>query len=293
MTSDRDTLDRDRLRRHAFDARADEYRLARPPYPAEVYELLADRCGLAAGTRVLEIGAGTGLATGPMLARGADVVAVEPGDGMVGHLAADFAGHLNPSAGARGGRGWLRIVHSDFEHAELASEGFDLAVSATAFHWVPREVALPKLASLLRPSGSFVVWWNVFSDPTQPTQFRYALDELYRTRLPHVRRSPTDVPGPLRTASWTEELQLGGWFEVVEAHQLRWDHQLTADGARRLFGSFSNVNELAAGQREEFLDAIGDLIDVSFGGVVRDPYVTAVYVARRPGRPGRRPAKHT
>lgn len=69
----------DESRRMSFNARADEYRLARPPYPERLYEILAKRCGLGAGTRVLEIGPGTGQATRELLARGASVVAVEPG----------------------------------------------------------------------------------------------------------------------------------------------------------------------------------------------------------------------
>ena len=56
-------------RRLSFNARADEYRLARPPYPNRVYDLLAQRCGLGPGTRIVEIGAGTGQATRALVAR--------------------------------------------------------------------------------------------------------------------------------------------------------------------------------------------------------------------------------
>jgi hypothetical protein len=66
-------------RRVSFDGRTDEYRLARPAYPVRVYQVLTDRCGLGPGARLLEIGPGTGQATRELLARGADVLAVEPG----------------------------------------------------------------------------------------------------------------------------------------------------------------------------------------------------------------------
>jgi hypothetical protein len=39
------------------------YAAGRPDYPHQVYETLQRRCGLATGSEVLEVGAGTGLVT--------------------------------------------------------------------------------------------------------------------------------------------------------------------------------------------------------------------------------------
>jgi SAM-dependent methyltransferase len=254
-------------RRHSFNERAENYHLARPAYPTRVYELLADVCGLTNGTRVVEIGAGTGLATRELVARGATVVAVEPG--------AELAAYLDQDAG-----GALRVEHNDFETADLADGGFDLAVAATSFHWVRPEVALPKLARILRPGGWLAVWWHVFGDPEHVTPFRVALGELYERRLPHEYRAPTSIPETMDIESRTAELTAGGWFEMVRVEHIRWEHRLTSDGARRLFGSFPNINEMPADEREAFLDAISTLVDES-GGSVADPYVTAAYLARR------------
>jgi SAM-dependent methyltransferase len=251
-------------RRLSFNARADEYRLARPPYPERVYDLLGQRCGLGPGTRVIEIGSGTGQATRELLERGADVVAVEPGAALAAHLRADL-----PAA---------RVVISDFETADLPEAAFDLAVSATAFHWVRTEVALPKLARVVRPGGWLAVWWTVFTDRGRPTEFRHRIDALYRRYLP---REPLDqLPGPLGVESWSAEITAGGWFGPVEVELVRWDNVLTSTSARQLFGSFPNVNELSAPDRMAFLDAIASLVD-NLGGTVLDPHVTAVYLAPR------------
>lgn len=46
-------------RRMSFNRDATTYHEGRPPYPARVYDLLADRYSLTPGSRVLEIGAGS------------------------------------------------------------------------------------------------------------------------------------------------------------------------------------------------------------------------------------------
>jgi SAM-dependent methyltransferase len=254
----------DESRRMSFEARADEYRLARPPYPERLYEILVQRCGLGPGTRVLEIGPGTGQATRELLARGASVVAVEPGVRLATHLVADLACDA------------LEVVNETAEAAPLADASIDIVASATAFHWVKPGVALPRLARALRPDGWLAVWWTAFGDRARPTPFRSALDRLYERNFPHEPRDPPR--GPLNIESWRDELSQGGWFTRPEVEQIRWEHPLTVEGSRRLFGSFPNVNELDPVRREEHLDAIADLVQDA-GGVVLDPYVTVLYLA--------------
>jgi SAM-dependent methyltransferase len=258
--------DRAAQRRRSFDRDPDAYLRARPPYPERVYEILGAECGLRPGCRILEIGPGAGQATGELLARGADVVAVEPGPGLADLLT------------RRLGNESLTVVVNDFEHADFPPGPYDLVVAATSFHWLDTATALPRVAALLAPGGWLVVWWTVFGDPERPTAFRAALDELYRRHLSDEWRpaNGTNIRGPLRIESWTAELERGGWFGPVDVELIRWSHQLTPDSARRLWESFPNVNELDSDRRMAFLDAIASTID-EFGGTVTDPYVTAVY----------------
>ena len=64
------------MRSSRFDPVADDYDAGRPSYPDEFFEAIEDVTGPLAGQLVLDGGAGTGIATRQLTARGARVVSV-------------------------------------------------------------------------------------------------------------------------------------------------------------------------------------------------------------------------
>lgn len=250
-------------RRRSFDRDPHGYLRGRPPYPARVYDLLTTECGLGPGSRVLEIGAGPGTATAELLARGAEVVAVEPGAGLAALLRERLGGDR------------LTVIEADFETARLPPGRYDLIVAATALHWLDLSLALPKIAERLASDGWLAVWWTSFG-PTHDTEFRVALDAIYARYLPNERREPGRITGPLDVDSWSAELRRGGWFGPVRAEVIPWTHQLTPARARDLWATFPNVNELDPAAREGFLDGVARTV-TRFGGLVADPHATVIY----------------
>jgi SAM-dependent methyltransferase len=259
-------------RRMSFNADAPTYKRGRPRYPDAVFDLLAERCGLRPGARVLEIGAGTGLATGPLLAAGAHVVAVEPGENLAAILAADHACDR------------LEILVSDFEDVDLPG-GFDLAVAATALHWLDPATSTAKIARSVRPGGWLAAWWNEFGDAKRPTLFRDRLDEVYHDLLPGETGYRDSRSHVLDTDRWRGQLTAGGYFDDVSVEIIEWNQILTAQTARDQWSTFPNIAELAAPDREEFLTRLGSLVD-ELGGRVADPRLTVIYTTQRvPGSP--------
>ncbi len=61
-----------------FSEQADAYGRARPSYPAELIDALVAHVGAKPGDAVADLGAGTGLFTELLAARGFCVTAVEP-----------------------------------------------------------------------------------------------------------------------------------------------------------------------------------------------------------------------
>ncbi|WBB56311.1 methyltransferase domain-containing protein [Verrucosispora sp. WMMD573] len=179
-------------RRGSFDEDPDNYQAARPGYPRRVYEVLAD-CGLRPGARVLEIGPGTGQVTRPLVAAGASVLAVELGGRLAARLRTNMAGHD------------VTVIEGDFATVPLPAHPFDLAVCATALHWLGAGAAVRRLARLVRPGGGLAVWWTVFGAPERSPPWRADLNALYRRWLPAQGRGPAGVPASLRVAERTAD----------------------------------------------------------------------------------------
>ncbi len=238
-----------------FDEHAEIYDRARPPYPDALWKRLRDNELLRNGTRVIELGAGTGLATGPMLRAGASVTAVEPGRAL-----ADRLRRHCPEA----------TVHvGNAETMPLPSAAFDLAVAATAVHWFDLDAVLPKLHRALVPGGHFAVWWNTFGDSSVTvTPFRERVATIVARR---------DVPPPPAaepdTDAWARQLTDTGYFVTTHVEQFSWTIELSSDQIRDLFTTFSNWTVAEA-------DEAGRAVD-DLGGRVVEHYVTPLIVLER------------
>lgn len=134
----------ERARRgEVFDALADAYDAQRSGYPSEIVAVAVELAGLRAGSRVVEVGSGTGKLTEELIAFGLHVDAVEPGPNMI-ELARR---RLNGSE-------LVRFHVGRFEDVVLPEERFEAVFSASAFHWVEPSLGWAKAAAVLRPRGT-------------------------------------------------------------------------------------------------------------------------------------------
>ena len=134
--------------RGILDEDPELYDRARPEYPDELIEDIVALAGLRPGSRVAEIGAGTGQATLALVERGARVVAVELGPGLAGVLR-----HKLTDTAVDGGEP-AEVVVSAFEDWPLPAEPFDSLLAFTAWHWLDPAVRTRKAAAALRPGGA-------------------------------------------------------------------------------------------------------------------------------------------
>lgn len=137
-------------RAQSFNKAAVQYAAARPSYPPSLLEVIEEFRGCSlAGSRVADVGAGTGIATALLRERGADVIAVEPGDAMV----AQFRVALPD----------VPVVRGDGNALPLADCSHDLITYAQSWQWTDTSRSVPEALRVLRRGGELAVWWNTHS----------------------------------------------------------------------------------------------------------------------------------
>ena len=253
--------------RQAFGANPGGYHAARPAYPDWVFEVLCERCGLAPKSATFEIGSGTGTATRRLLELGANpLVAVEPDDRLAAFLQQTIADDA------------LTVVTSTFEDAVLREAGFHLGLSATAFHWLDEDLALTKVAKLLRPGGWWAMVWNIFGDRHRPDPFHEATNILLNgSSIPSARDA--DLPFALDTGARMAALERTHAFDNIEHQTSAWSLTLDPGQTVALYATYSNIN--IRPDRETVLAELGRIARDEFHGRVIRNIVTSLYVARR------------
>ena len=236
----------DRRRAGAFGLAAVDYHRYRPRYPRSLIS------GLVGHNRidVLDVGAGTGIASAQLQNAGADVLAVEP-DPRMARVAIEHG---------------IRVEEARFEDWDPGQRSFDLVVFAQSFHWVQPEPALDKITSILRAGGRLALLSNRIT-PISPTQAE--LDDAY---APHLDKSERPAIDAARDDQLMAMLQSHG-YALERRHVTEPLHYSTNAWVNMVF-TYSNVLTLNPQVRSELRVRLEQCIGV--GGVDAENQAAAV-----------------
>ncbi|MGW1378840.1 class I SAM-dependent methyltransferase [Streptomyces sp. NPDC002446] len=245
----------------SFDAVAAQYAAARPGYPPALFDAVEELAGRPlAGARVLDVGAGTGIATGLLTARGARVTAVEPGAGMAAELRTAHPG--------------TRLVRALGDALPFADDaGFDLVGYAQAWHWTDPARSVPEAMRVLRPGGALALWWNI---PDPGVAWAAEQEARLARRLPgyHAHSVAPQAPDLIRG--------LGLGLRPV-ARVLHWTRRVPLDTHLAMLGSRSYFAAIGPAAAAPVLaDERAALLDVFPDGTVEEAYALDLTVTLRP-----------
>ena len=207
-------------RASAFGRYAADYERWRPRYPdAAVDWVLPPHAA-----RVADVGAGTGKLTRALLARGLDVVAVEPDPDMLGVLR-----RVVPDA---------RAHRAGAEALPLPDASVDAVVVGQAWHWFDHDAAIAEVRRVLTPGGWLGLLWTGMTPAARGWSAELAL-------LDPDRPAKLDRPRPRATGLPDDE---------VEHAAFGWTWEVSPDDVRGYFSTHSGLTGLDPAEREERLD---------------------------------------
>jgi SAM-dependent methyltransferase len=249
------------MSRTTFDHVATQYDAARPDYPSSLYDVLESALGQPLlRADVVDVGAGTGIATRALAGRGARVVAVDPGPVVLRMLRDRSTSRVRPVLG-------------DGNDLPLRDGCADLVTYAQSWHWTDPERSVPEAARVLHDRGVLAVWWNFLMADGEPWFEDYTARNEASTPSYSRTMREIDYGAPLR------ESGRFGWVRPVE---IPWQRTASVDDFVTDQSSHSHVAAQPADDRDALLaDLRAGLLDAFPGGVAELPYVTRVWVCRR------------
>jgi SAM-dependent methyltransferase len=190
---------------------------------------------------VLDLAAGTGKLTRSLVARGLDVVAVEPLPGMRDRLA-----HEVPGATALAGSA---------ERIPLADGSVKAVCVAQAFHWFEAETALGEIARVLVPGGLLAILWNLW-DVAAPGVA--PIEEIVAPLEHGPIRHPTTASHPV--GRWAGALEADPRFTRVALLVAEHADELDPDAMARRVATMSQVQAAPQELRKQAIARARDAV---------------------------------
>lgn len=187
----------------------------KPDYPKELIKIIIDKMNLTAGSKLLEIGSGTGRATVQFADFGFEIVCIEPAIALIGKAKTKLKDKN------------IKFIASRFEDYDEPSEYFDAIISAQAFHWVTQPLGYEKCSKALKKGGYLVPFWNLnlFSDDIDLDRELWAIINKYEGWV-------SDMPEKdyaARMESITSKIVGSGLFSTPEIIHVYKEYNFTAD----------------------------------------------------------------
>lgn len=213
------------LQERLWSADAEGWALFSEPHNFPLFEAVLTAARVSVGTRLLEIGCGTGRTLRLAVDRGATATGVDISAAMLAVAAARL-----PEADLR---------RADLQHLPFGPGEFDAVTAINAFQFAedPR-AAIAEAARVLAPGGRLAV--GMFAEPerAQSTAIHLAMSAL----TPPERESEHEpyalsAPGNLEDAISAAGLRLDDSGEV----ECVWAYENSADAVRGLIGSAGGV----------------------------------------------------
>jgi trans-aconitate methyltransferase len=242
-------------KKRTFNTVADDYNKFRPTYPIGLYTHIFEYMSYDEGPKALEIGIGTGQATQPILDKGISVTAVELGSELAKYSRTKYQNYPE-----------FNVINQEF-HAINLNERFNLIYSASAFHWIPVDVGLPKVKELLADQGAFA-WFSIQPGPSEEhNHIHLDIQKVYNQYPDYFPIGKTVYERAYikqlveDKQSYRVKVLKEYGFKSIETKNFYGSRTFSAEDYIRLISTYSDHNIIPEPTKTEFLEKVKDAIN--------------------------------
>ena len=246
-----------------FTELADNYARYRPGYSPFVLDAVMGLLGSDKNPIVADVGAGTGIWSRMLAARGAEVTAVEPNEAM-------------RAEGMRQSPSSIAWVGESAEKTTLPGLSFALVTMASSFHWPDFDSAVAEFYRILKTRGLFMALWNTRFFECSPVLV--SIENKLHELVPDLKRVSSGRSE--FCDSLTERLERCGFFsDVLYLEGFHTEMQTP----EHYIGLWKSVNDVRVQAGDERFSAFLEYIRKETAGFehIEARYKTRAWIARR------------
>lgn len=253
--------------KETFNFIVNDYEKYRPTYPEEMFDDIFNYSHVAKEDNILEIGCGTGQATGGLVDKEyKNITCIELGDQLAQFTAEKFKSYDS-----------IKVINRSFEEWDGEGSPFKLAVSGTAFHFIDPKFGYRKVWDLLDDFGSIGFFWTI-----HVPRFDDIHNEIrahYKELAPHLDDSNFLTPEETinERKKITESTGLFTNILVKEYNEIR---PYTSSDYISLLNTNSKHRQLPETTKNALLNRIKNSIDRSGSHIYKDHRV-ALFLGKK------------
>jgi len=249
-----------------FDQMSDYYDTFRPDYPQEIIDSIVNYANLSKGSRILEVGAGSGKATARFVDYDFEMLCLDPGSNLVKKGNERFKGTN------------ILFTEARFEEYDLPNEYFDAVISGQAFHWIPKPLGYELCHKTLKPKGYFMPFWNIeMIDETPLDGELLQLFEKYNAFTATIKVQDYSA----RVNSIKDSIASSLYFKDVDVIHVNHSETYTAE---EYFGYIMTGNVFIQNSAEVKRECYNKLCEIEAKyGVIKRDFICELYIAQKIG----------
>lgn len=248
-----------------FNQAAEYYDKYRPGYPQEIIDSLISVTGITEGSDLLEIGCGSGKATGQLVGNGFNILGIDPGEDLVCIGNKRFENEN------------ISFVKGRFEEYDFEQKKFDVVYAAQSFHWVPQPVGYKKCADVLKDNGYLVLFWNMYIlNDSDTDKELLEISKRYGGIADFVTKTECND----RINSIVSQIEDSHLFEKPTVISKLWKQNYTAD---EFYGFALTGNRFIQNTDVDKKIAYNDIVELAKknSGIIERQYLCVLYIAKK------------